>query len=61
MSNLEFKMQMMLQRNQELMQMNQMILQSKNIMFITLVETLCVFLLIKGGSISNAVDVFNTN
>ena len=45
MSNLEFKMQMMLQRNQELMQMNQMILQSKNIMFITLVETLCVFLI----------------
>ena len=60
--NLEMQMNLLLQRNQDLMMMNKMILKGNNIMFITDITTLHEFLiLLQEGCIRNVLDVLDTN
>ena len=60
--NLEIQMNLLLQRNQDLMMMNKMILKGNNIMFITDITTLHDFLIMfLGGCIGNVLDVLDTN
>ena len=61
--NLEMQMNLLLQRNQDLMMMNKMILKGNNIMFITDITALHDFLIffLGGGCIGNVLDVLETN
>ena len=57
--NLEMQMNLLLQRNQDLMMMNKMILKGNNIMFTTDITALHDLLMIFG--VGNVLDVLDTN